>query len=415
MKLEWYLARRYLASRRGTQFLSLFTLISVGGVFVGVMALVLVTAVMTGLQREIREQILGTHSHVWVLVQGGTMRMESHEEPLRRIRQIPQVVAAAPFVHAEVGLVNAAGHSEAAALRGIDPEAAGPPVIEIVREIREGRLPLAPASSASGYPPLLVGEGLARRFGLYSGSVVQLISIRAMQIGPLGQPVPRRRYFEVVGEFRTGVHQYDETLMYTTLAAAQELIGFETAVTGLEVRVPEADRAHAVGRRIEEALGPDYFTQDWRTMNASLFDALKLEKLAIGIILFLIVVVAAFNIISTLVMLVTDKTREIGILKSMGLRSAQVQRVFILQGLVIGAGGASLGTAGGLLLAWAQNRYGLIAVPAEIYFVDRLPMVVDTGEVALILGLSILISFLATLYPARQAARLLPIEAIRHE
>jgi lipoprotein-releasing system permease protein len=414
MKLEWFIARRYLASRRGARFLSLITVISVGGVSVGVLALILVTAVMTGLQTELRQQLLGSTAHVWVLPSGAQMRMEDHVANLQRVREVPGVVAAAPFVNVEVGLLTQAEYPEAVVLRGIDPATDGPPVTELVGQIRDGALHLDPELAESGLPPLLVGEELASRLGLYTGSVIQLLSIQGVR-RTLMDPFARPNRFEVVGHFATGFHQFDDRFAYTTLEAAQELTGLGTAVTGIEVRAPDAAQAAAVGRRIEAALGPDYIAQDWYTMNASLFDALKLERLAMRIILSLIVVVAAFNIIGTLVMVVTDKTREIGILKSMGLRASQVQRVFMLQGLTIGAIGGTVGTLGGLAIVWLQNRYGIIAIPEQVYFLDRLPMEIEAAEVALIFGMSVLISFLATLYPARRAAQLAPVEAIREE
>lgn len=414
LRLEWFIARRYLASRRGARFLSLITLISVGGVFVGVLALILVTAVMTGLQTELRQQLLGSTAHVWVLSSETQMRMDDHEVNLRRVREVPGVIAAAPFVNVEVGLLTEADHPEAVALRGIDPDAAGPPVTELVGRIRGGTLHLDPELAGSGHPPLLVGEELASRLGLYTGSVIQLLSIQGARRA-LMDPFARPNRFEVVGHFTTGFHQFDDRFVYTTLEAAQELTGLGTAVTGIEVRVPDAAQAAAVGRQIEAALGPGYVAQDWYTMNASLFDALALERLAMRVILSLIVVVAAFNIIGTLVMVVTDKTREIGILKSMGLQASQVQRIFVLQGLTIGVIGGTTGTIGGLAVVWLQNTYGIVTIPEQVYFLDRLPMEIDTAEVALIYGMSIVISFLATLYPAHRAAQLTPVEAIRQE
>ena len=414
MKLEWYIARRYLSSRRGARFLSLITLIAIGGVTVGVMALIVVTAVMSGLQGDLRDKILGTNPHIWLTTYGDTMRIVGWQGVAERVRGVEEVAAAAPFVHTEVGLRNHSGYAEFAILRGIEPDAPGEPITDVVRRIRAGEASLE--RTRTGYPPLLIGRGIAERFGLFRGDTVDIISLQGAKVSPLGGLVPNFEKFEVVGEFTTGMYEYDNKFMYTDLRTAQELTGLGDAVTGLEIRVPDPMESDRVARRIEEALGLfPYRADDWKSMNASLFSALKLEKLAMTVILLLIVVVAAFNIISTLVMVVSDKTREIGILKSMGLTASQVLRVFMMQGLIIGVVGSTLGAAGGLLLTWLLDRYKFISLPGDVYFIDRLPVAFNAGDIGLILLLSVLISFLATIYPARQAARLLPVEAIRHE
>jgi lipoprotein-releasing system permease protein len=415
MSLEWYIARRYLTSRRGTRFLSLITLIAMGGVFVGVMALIVVTSVMTGLQNDLREKILGTNPHVWLTAFGPTMTLEGWQSKLDQVRAMPEVQAAGPFIHTEVGLSNAAGYAEGAILRGVDPDPQGVPVTDIARQIQTGELTLR--ETGSGYPPLIMGVGLADRFQVLLGDIVTVTSFQqGVRMSPMGFAMPPMRRFEYVGHFRTGMYEYDNKFAYTTLEAAQELTGLGSAVTGLEIRVPDAMDAPTVASAVVAQLGGyPHRAEDWQTMNSSLFSALQLEKIAMGIILGLIVVVAAFNIVSTLVMVVTDKTREIGILKSMGLKAAQVQRIFILQGIVIGMVGSVLGGAGGLILVWLLDRYEFIKIPGDVYFVDRLPVAFDPSDIALILGLSVLISFAATLYPARQAARLYPVEAIRHD
>ena len=415
MSLEWYIARRYLSSRRGTRFLSLITLIAMGGVFVGVMALIVVTAVMSGLQTDLREKILGTNPHIWVTTFGDNLRLEDWDGLTARVREIDGVVAAAPFVNTQVGLLNQAGYAEGAVLRGIDPSVPGEPITEIVEKVRARELSLGPTDS--GYPPLLLGESLADRFGLFSGDILTVMSIQDVKINPItAMPNPTYRRFEVAGRFRTGMYEYDNSFVYTTLEAAQDVSGLGEAVSGLEVRVADPMRSDDMGETIRQELGGyPYRTEDSKTMNSSLFDALKLEKMAMGVILLLIVIVAAFNIISTLVMVVTDKTREIGILKSMGLRSSQVQRIFMLQGVVIGTMGSLLGAAMGLLLTWLLDRYEFIKIPGDVYFIDRLPVAFDWADISVILLLSMLISFVATIYPARQAARLYPLDAIRHE
>jgi lipoprotein-releasing system permease protein len=410
--LEWYVARRYLASRRKGRFLSLITLISVAGIFLGVTALITVIGVMTGLSRDLQAKILGSNPHVYVFEQGEGFRMSGWREALERVRQVPGVVAAEPFVMTQVAITPTGEYAQPGTLYGIDVES-GAPITDIEARIRRGELSLAP--TASGHYPVLLGARLADKIGALPGQVVTIGSFENIRTGPLGELIPVLRNFEVSGIFTTGMYEYDTQHMYTTMAAAQDLLGLGERVSGIAVNVTDAWDAARVNRSIDATLGFPYWTTNWMVLNNSLFSALKLEKLAMAVILSLIVVVAAFNIISTLIMVVTDKTREIGILKSMGMTDGGVLRIFMLQGLAIGVIGTALGTAGGLTLVSVLDRYELITLPGDVYFVDTLPVAVDTGDVVLIVILSILIAFAATIYPARQASRLLPVEAIRHE
>ena len=413
MSLEWFIGKRYLASRRGTRFLSLITLIAIGGVTVGVMALIVVIAVMTGLQKDLKDKILGVNPHIWVMTYGESMRMEDWRETLARVREVEGVAAAAPFIHTEVGITNRANYSEGAILRGIDVSDRGPTVTEITATLRDRGL-LAPPREGE-LPPIVMGESLANRASLLEGDTVTVISFQDARVSAVGGIMPKMRKFRVAGTFRTGMFEYDNKFMYTALPAAQDLTGLGAAVSGLEVKVPDPMASTETAGRITDRLGLPYRTDDWKSMNAPLFSALKLEKLAMGLILTLIIVVAAFNIVSTLVMVVTDKTREIGILKSMGLTSRKVLRIFMIQGLVIGAVGCLLGGTGGVLLTWVIDYFELIRIPGDIYFVDHLPVGYDPFDLVVILVATMAISFLATIYPAFQAARLTPVEAIRHE
>ncbi|HEU0014611.1 MAG TPA: ABC transporter permease [Longimicrobium sp.] len=412
MKLEWRIARRYLASRRGTRFLSLITLIAIGGVSVGVTALIGVTAVINGLQDKLREGILGVNPHVFVLTYGEGMRMDDWRAPLAKVRTVPDVVAAGPFMQTEVGLRNRGGYVESSVIRGLYDEAGAEPVTQIPRLLRQARIDLD--RTRSGLPGIAIGQTLAGRLGLIPGDTVTLISLADQRIGPMGY-MPRLDLYEFVGSFRTGMWEYDNKFSYTSLENAQDLAGLGTAVSGLEVRITDPDLAREVAARIDDRLGITYRTDNWMSMNGALFQALKLEKLALGLVLTLIVIVAAFNIVSTLVMTVTDKTREIGVLKSMGMTSRRILRLFMVQGLVIGLIGAAIGGTLGVLLTWVVDRYELIRIPGEIYFVSHLPVKVDPFDLGVILLATVVISFLATVYPARQAARLDPVDAIRHE
>lgn len=410
--LEWYIARRYLASRRKGRFVSLITLIAVGGVTLGVMALISVIAVMTGLQRDLQEKILSSNPHVYVFEQGHGFRLTGWQEVLPAVLEAPGVVSAEPFVLAQVGVLGQT--ATPGSLYGIDPDLAPVPLTDIERDLRAGRLSLGPTES--GYPGVLVGARLAQRLGVLPGDTVTVGSFENIKTGPLGELMPELANFEVTGIFQTGMYEYDLNFMYARMEPVQELLDFDsTTVSGIAVNIADPWDAADVGTHLFSELGFPYYTDNWMTLNASLFSALKLEKLAMFVILFLIVLVAAFNIVSTLIMVVTDKTREIGILKSMGLTDGAVLRIFMMQGLAIGIIGTVLGSLGGFLLVWLLDRYQFIELPGDVYFIDRLPVALDPIDVVLILLASVVVALVATIYPARSASRLQPVEAIRHE
>jgi len=413
-RLDWYIARRYLAARRRGRFLSLITWIALGGVTLGVMALVIVISVMNGMQEELRAKILGSNPHVLVLQTGTSLRMDGWDQVLERVRTVDAVVGAAPFVVTSVG-IQRAGYAQTADLYGVLPQPEGVPVTDFERDLQDGVYSLGPTES--GYPPVLVGSLLAQRMQLFKGDTLVLVSLENVNESPMGGLYPTVREFEMAGSFTTGMYEYDLRNIYTTLAAAQDLLGIagDNQVGGIAVRVEDLWEADAVGREIRAAVGPGHFIESWMTTNRSFFSALKLEELAMGVILGLIIVVAAFNVVSTLVMVVVDRTREIGILKSMGMTDRAILRVFRLQGLWIGMIGTALGVALGLVMAWALDRYQFISIPADLYYLDHLPVAVDVLDVATIIVVSMGITFLATLYPASRAAGLRPVEAIRHE
>jgi lipoprotein-releasing system permease protein len=412
-RLEWFVVRRYLASRRQGRFLSLITLIAVGGIFVGVMALITVIAVMTGLQRDLQAKILGTNPHVYVFETAQGFRLGNWPAVLEIVQTAPGIIAASPYVTAQVGLTTG-DYSQPGVLYGIDPTIAAQPMTQLERDVREGRYAFGP--TITGRPGLLVGRRLANRLGVLPGDVVTAGSFENIRTGPLGEIVPAMMEFEVTGLFETGMYEYDVSYMYARMEPVQELLELApNTVSGLAINIEDPWQAREVGAQLAGLLGYGYYTSEWMSLNSALFSALKLEKIAMGIILFLIVLVAAFNIISTLIMVVTDKTREIGILKSMGMTDGMVLRIFMLQGLTIGLIGTALGALGGWIVVSLLDRYQFIELPAEVYFLDTLPVALEPGDLLLIIGASVLVAFAATIYPARQASRLDPVEAIRHD
>lgn len=410
--LEWFVARRYLSGGKGRGFLSLITLIAIGGVTVGVMALIVVISVMSGLQKDLRQAILGASPHGMVIRLGDDVSMLDWERVIDVVRADSSVTAAAPFIYTEIVLAPPGSFNEGAVLKAIPDDAQALAVARVDEYLVAGKLPFD--ATESGHPGLLVGRGLANRHGLFPGQIVTVVSVQNAELTPTGLQ-PQMRRFEVTGVFETGLYQYDSKWTFTTLPAAQSLLNLGTRVTGVEFNVQDAWKAAETAQRLDVELPFPYAVDDWQHQNASLFSALKLEKLAMAVILLLIVLVASFNIISTLIMVVTDKTREIGILRSMGVTANGILRIFLIQGIVIGIIGTLTGGTLGGVLAYLLDRYEFITLPGDVYFIDRLPVDVNPVDVGLIVAASIAISFLATIYPARRAAELAPVDAIRHE
>jgi lipoprotein-releasing system permease protein len=411
-RLEFDIAWRYLRSRRGSRLLSFITVIAIGGIVVGVSALIVIIGVMNGLQTDLREKILIGSPDIRVLGYGEELRMPGWRGLLDTVRAKPGVVAAAPFVLTQALMRKEPGnYMEGVSVAGISPKgAAGRDVTSIRDHAIEGDFKFE--SSDGTHHGAVIGKLLANRFTASVGS--KLVMITSTGMNPVtGVPVPRIINFEVTGIFETGMYEYDNQYVYVNMPAAQELAGLDTAVSGLEVRAVSRAAAPAVAEGMH--LDFPYHTVDWEEQNSSLFKALSLEKLSMSVILSLIVFVAAFNIVGTLTMVVRDKTREIGILKAMGLPSSSVRRIFLAQGLVIGIVGTGIGLAIGLVVGLAIGQWRLIALDPQVYFIDHLPVQMQPFDVVLIVVLGLLVATLATLYPAIQASRLYPIEAIRSE
>jgi lipoprotein-releasing system permease protein len=415
-RLELAIAWRYLRSRRGSRLLSLISLIAIGGVVVGVSALILIMGVMNGLQHDLREKILIGSPDIRVTTYGDDLRIDNWRPTLARVKRFPNVTRAAPMVMTQALMrKRGAGYVTAAQVVGIEPTAPG---VEDATSIREHAIPPGDfrfATSDKTHRGIVMGKRLADQLNVWPGEHVTLVTqAGAANLNPV-TGMPSMEEFEVTALFETGMYEYDSQYAYVALDHAQRLAGVDSGITAIEVRTRDRAMASDVAAALRDSLGFPYSAKDWQEQNSTLFQALKLEKLGMGVILLLIVIVAAFNIVSTLTMVVTDKTREIGILKAMGLPARSVRRIFFLQGFVIGVVGTLGGAVLGLAASVALGTYKFIKLDPSVYFIDHLPVSTELSDVLLTLGASVAIAALATLYPASQAAKLYPIEAIRHE
>jgi lipoprotein-releasing system permease protein len=412
-RLELGIALRYLRSRRGSRLLSLISLIAIGGVAIGVSALIVIMGVMSGLQDDLREKILIGSPDIRVLNIGSDMVLKDWQPVLAKAKAEPGVVAAQPFVLAQA-LVSA-GHkySDGAYVMGIIPEGqGGMPVTSIRSHATAGDFKFVTGDGAR--EGAVLGAKLASRLGVYPGADSVTLMTIGSEISPVtGTPIPRERRLEVTGIFDTGMFEYDNSYVFVALPVAQDLAGLKDDVTGLDLKTTSRWVAQDVALTLQNRLGYPYRTQDWQSQNSSLFQALKLEKAGMTLILMLIILVAAFNIVGTLTMVVADKTKEIGILRAMGMPAASIRRIFLLQGFMIGATGTAIGLALGLVASFALDQGHLIKLDPQIYFIDHLPVASSPMDIGITVVASLIIAALATIYPALQASRLQPVEAMR--
>ena len=408
MKFELFVALRYLRVKRKQGFISLITVLSMAGVALGVCALIVVLSVMGGFEREWKKKILGLNSHVLVYGLGGGI--SDPEKVMDKVRRDPDVTAVTPFVYGQV-MILAPGEASGALMRGIDVPTAIK-VLDLKNIMVSGSLEDLQRPEGQ-MPGLVVGTALARSMGLHKGGVVTVVN-------PLGEdtPVgrlPRSEPFQVVGTFESGMYQYDSSICFAALGPTKDFFGLGGKVSGLELTVRDIYDAPEVAKRLDDELGFAYYTRDWIAMNHSLFAALKLERVVMFIILTLIVMVAAFGIVSSLIMLVMDKTSDIGALKAMGASSTMIRRVFTMVGLTIGVLGTLVGLLAGLGLCALLTRYQFIELPKDIYALGKLPVEIDPLTVAIIAASAIVISLAATIYPAHKAGAMDPVDALRYE
>ena len=405
---EIFLGVRYLKAKRKQRFISIITVISILGVMVGVMALVVVLSVMNGFRADLMSKILGVNSHLLVMSIGGPF--PGYREAAEKIGGVDGVVASTPFIYTQV-MLNNAGNVSGAVLRGIDPKTADK-VIDFKTMIKTGTLKNL-EKGEDEVPGIIIGSVLAKQVGAYPGSLITVISPEG-KLTPFGRS-PNTKRFIVSGIFDSGMYEYDASMAYITLKEAQAFLGMDDNVTGLEVRVQDVYQSDRVGRVVQDLLGHPFWTKDWKIMNKSLFSALKLEKYTMSIILTMIVLVGALNIISTLVMVVMEKTRDVAILRAMGATSRSIMSIFMFQGLLVGLIGTVTGLGSGLGLCWLLDRYQFINLPSDVYYLSKLPVQVEMLDIWLVSLAAITISFFATLYPSWYASRLNPVESFRYE
>ncbi len=402
---HFFIALRYLRSRKRHRGISFNTAISIGGVALGVMALLVVLSVMSGFHEDLQKKILGVNAHLVILNYKGSI--DDYGSIIKRLGDDRDILSASPFVLGQV-MVSSGDKGQGVYIRGIDPSLESK-TTEIANHLTEGSM-----DRLSGdLPGLIIGKELSSRLGLLINDKVNILSPTG-EMGPLGM-IPKIRTFRVAGIFEIGMFEFDSNLVIADLKATQDFFDMGNSVTGIEVRLRDLYRADEVRERVQKLLGYPYFAKDWMQMNRNLFSALKLEKFAMFVILVLIILVASFNIVSNLIMNVIEKEREIAILKAMGATNRGIMKIFMLQGFLIGLIGTVLGIAGGYGLSYVLNTYQIIKLPPDIYYLSHLPVKMKVFDFVVVSVSAILISFLSTIYPALQAAKLDPVEPLRYE
>lgn len=400
---------RYMKAKRKQAFISVISAFSVLGVMLGVMTLIIVLGVMNGFEKDLKDKILGTVSHL-VVMSHSSRTVNGWEKLMDRIKVFDGVKATTPYIYGQA-MISTFGKVRGVIVRGIDTDTAGK-VISLPRYLQSGSLGDL-AKVTDGLAGIIVGKELAVMNSLRQGDVIQLISPQGKRT-PIGA-IPRVQSYRIVGIFKSGMYEFDANLVYMELSQAQKFFELGDGVTGIEVTLNDIYYAPKLGNRIEAALGPPFWTRTWKDMYRNLFSALKLEKIAMFIILTFIVLVAAFNIIISLIMLVMEKSRDIAVLKALGATSERIMRIFIVQGMVVGVVGTALGAVAGIAGSALLARYPVIELPEEIYTISTLPVYVEPVDVVIICLVALTICFLATLYPSLRAARLEPVEALRYE
>lgn len=405
MSFEYFIARRYLTAKRKQAFISVITFISVLGITIGVMALVIAIALITGFQNDVQDKILGSTSHIMISDITGE-GMSDYQELIVEVQEMEGVVSATPVLYDTV-LLNGPYKSSGAVLRGVDFNA------EInfsdwLKNLQAGRIP----ANENGRE-ILLGRDLALNMGAGIGDVITVLT-SSLRLSPVG-PIPRRKQFEVVGIFRTGLYEFDSSSAFISLTSAQDLFKQKNRISMINVRIEQIFKAPGIAERINAILTPELYVTTWMKLNEPLFSALKLEKKLLFFTITLIVLVAALNIIATLILMVMEKTRDIGILIAMGTTAQRIKKIFFVQGAMIGVIGTTMGTLLGLVWCWFANTYKLIKLPVDIYPISYVPFRLGIIDLLMIIGITLFITFLSTLFPAHRASKVNPVQALKYE
>jgi len=424
---ELFISRRYLSAKRKQIFVSIITFISIFGIFLGVAALIIVLAVMNGFEEDLRTKILGIKSHI-ELTTDMTGPMKNYQQVQERIAGVEGVVASTPFIYSQAMIRNGNGVT-GVVVRALETQSAFK-VINLGK-IKEGNIEYlnkVPSEISKNFKKenmsfdgIIIGKEMARNMGIFLYDPITIISPVSIST-PMGM-VPRMKKFIVVGIFESGFYEYDSTLAYLSLKSCQDFLQMGDTVTGIDIKVNDIYKADIIARQVQNKLGFPFWAQNWMQMNKNFFSALKLEKRVMFIILSLIVLVAAFNIISALIMIVMEKSKDIAILKSMGATSRSIMKIFIYQGLIIGVIGTTLGCIAGVTIALNIQKVSLFVekifhfkfLPGDVYYLSELPSKVNYGDVAVIVVGTLLICFLSTIYPSLRASKSDPAEALRYE